>query len=88
VNEAADRLAGRYWSKRPEDGAETMPTHKALREVRKALRAQHRQEPGFGKGHTQWDKHALVAYTWLRTNRGLFPALLHHLKKAESPACR
>jgi len=38
-------------------------------------------------GRTEWNKHALAAYTWTRTNRGPQKAWLHHIGKADDPSC-
>ena len=34
-----------------------------------------------------WHRHALSAHTWMRTDKGPQRWWLHHLGKAESPAC-
>ncbi|KAF8422182.1 hypothetical protein EV426DRAFT_706328 [Tirmania nivea] len=40
------------------------------------------------KGDTaSWNRHALSAYTWLRTDRGPQKQWLHHIGKADSAAC-
>jgi len=85
-NEAADRRAALEGLKGQRDLPE-IATSEGIREKGKAWRADLRTAPGHGKGHTNWGKHALAAYTWTRTNRGPQKAWLHHIGKAAEPSC-
>jgi len=38
-------------------------------------------------GWTDWHRHALSGYTWMRTNRGPPKSWLHYLGKAEDTGC-
>ncbi|KAF8421687.1 hypothetical protein EV426DRAFT_704869 [Tirmania nivea] len=58
-----------------------------IRTAAKARRKDHRSELRFGVSRCLWHRHALSAYTWLRTNRGPFNYWLHFVRKADSPAC-
>jgi len=44
-------------------------------------------EKGYGIGCTEWDKHALSAYTWMRTNPGHQRNWLYHVGKSENARC-
>jgi len=58
-----------------------------MKERGRTQRAEMRYTPGYGKGRSNWGKHALAAYTWTRTNRGPQKEWLHHIGKTEDPSC-
>lgn len=45
-------------------------THEDIRQRSKEERRGQRTQPGFGMRCTDWGRHALSAYTWLRTDKG------------------
>jgi len=53
----------------------------------RAVRASWRQQKGFGKRRTDWHRHALSTYTWMRTNRGPQKSWLHRLGKVADTEC-
>ena len=53
----------------------------------KASRARERQAASFGIRRPDWHRHALSAYTWLRTGKGPQRDWLHHIGKSTDPAC-
>ena len=72
-----------------QDKGEAIATQEGVR-VRassRAIRKSHRQQPGFNPRTVEWDRHTLSAYTWARTEHGPQRKWVHHLKKADSPAC-
>ncbi|RPB18667.1 hypothetical protein L211DRAFT_718874 [Terfezia boudieri ATCC MYA-4762] len=54
----------------------------------KAARAETRTAPGFGVRRCEWNRHALSAYTWLRTDRGPQRYWLHRIGKADTSSCQ
>ena len=86
-NERADRRAALEGIRGRTNGAPHTITPEGLKEVRKAIRATARTVPSYGRGRTEWGKHALAAFTWTRTDRGPQKAWLHHIGKAEDPSC-
>jgi len=68
-------------------GKEMTATEGGVRQISKAGRAAWRYSPGFGKRRTDWHRHALSGYTWMRTNRGPYKSWLHHIGKATEPGC-
>jgi len=68
-------------------GATQTGIEEGLRALGKALRKEARHEPGFGQRRTSWDRHALSAFTSLRTDKGPKKKWLHHIGKADNPAC-
>ena len=85
-NEAADRRAALEGLRGQQHHAE-LATWEGMKEKGKEWRKGLRTVPGFGKCRSEWGKHALAAYTWTRTNRGPQKSWLHHVGKAEDPAC-
>lgn len=67
-------------------GAPNIATREGVRAFSRSIGRKERQEPGFGHRRTEWGRHALSAYTWLRTNRGPQRNWLHHLGQRESPS--
>lgn len=64
-------------------------TSGGLRASSKALRKATRTEKGFGVRRTEWNRQALSAYSWMRTDRGPQKEWLHCndcIDKADSPA--
>ena len=62
-------------------------TEEGLRALGKAVRKAARVEAGYGQRRVLWDRHALSAYTWLRTDKGPQKKWLHYIGKAANPAC-
>ena len=89
-NEAADRAA-EFQSYLGEVAASpNIITHEGLKAHSKAIREESRAQPSFGKGSrliSMWNRRALSAYTWMRTNRGPQLEWLHNIRKTESPFC-
>jgi len=50
--------------------AEEIATEGGVRQSSKASRAAWRHNAGFGKRRSEWHRHALSGYTWMRTNKG------------------
>ena len=72
----------------PISGAPTYATYQGLRAHGKAIRKQLRAQPSFGMGcRPLWNRRALSAYTWMRTNKGPQLEWLHRIHKAQSPLC-
>ncbi|KAF8417691.1 hypothetical protein EV426DRAFT_681953 [Tirmania nivea] len=67
--------------------SQQVATAAGIRAAAKARRKDMRSEPGFGANRCLWHKHALSAYTWLRTNRGPQNYWLHFIRKVDSPSC-
>ncbi|KAF8417882.1 hypothetical protein EV426DRAFT_706634 [Tirmania nivea] len=68
-------------------GSQQVATAAGIRAAAKARRKDTRSEPGFGVNRCLWHRHALSAYTSLRTNQGPQNYWLHFVCKANSPAC-
>jgi len=62
-------------------------TEEGMKAISKATRKCFRQQPGFNPRTCEWNRQALSAYTWTRTERGPQNKWLHHIKKANSPLC-
>jgi len=62
-------------------------TEEGLRAQGKAVRRAARHEAGYGQRRVNWDRHALSAYTRLRTDKGPQKKWLRHIGKADSPDC-
>jgi len=62
-------------------------THEGLKAASRNNRKASRTQPGFGKRRTDWHRHALSAYTWLRTERGPQKAWLFQIRKSQDPSC-
>ena len=87
-NEIADRAADWQSHLGPVAGAPRTATYEGLRAYGKAIRKQLRAQPSLGMGHRPlWNRRALSAYTWMRTNRGPQLQWLHRIRKADSPLC-
>ena len=68
-------------------GTARTATEEGVRAISRATRKTHRQQPGFNARSCEWNRHALSAYTWTRTERGPQNKWLHHIKEVDSPAC-
>ncbi|KAF8451403.1 hypothetical protein BGX38DRAFT_1269417 [Terfezia claveryi] len=86
-NEKAGRIADFQSHLGEVTGHRCMVTEGGLRASSKAIRKEARMKAGYGIRRVDWNRHALSAYTWLRTNRGPQKSLLHHIGKAESAEC-
>jgi len=53
----------------------------------RARRASYRQVEGFGTRRSEWHRHALSGYTWIRTDRGPQRSWLSHIGKGDNPTC-
>jgi len=69
-NEQADRLAAFTSILGELQSATQTATEGGVREAAKAVRAEWRFTKGYWKKRTDWHRHALSAFTWMRTNRG------------------
>ena len=86
-NEKADKRA-EYESFLGEiSGKTSIATEEGVRAMHNRIRKSHRQQPGFNPRTCEWSRQAISAYTWTRTERGPQNKWLHHVKKANSPAC-
>lgn len=87
-NEEVDRLAAYSSHLGQTTGTTRTATEGGLRAASKALRPSVRCQPTFPRGTAiNWDRHALSAYTWMRTERGPQKAWLHLIGQAENPNC-
>ena len=87
-NEAADRAADWQSHLGPVAGLPTATTHEGLRAYHKAIRKEYRAQPSLGLGRrVLWSRKALLAYTWMRANRGPQRQWLHRIRKTDSPLC-
>ncbi|KAF8417719.1 hypothetical protein EV426DRAFT_682033 [Tirmania nivea] len=86
-NEKADKRAAYESALGRIAGSQQVATAAGIRAAAKARRKDMRSEPGFGANRCLWHRHALSAYTWLRTNRGPQNYWLHLIRKVDSPAC-
>ncbi|KAF8427706.1 hypothetical protein EV426DRAFT_682711 [Tirmania nivea] len=86
-NEKADRRAAYESALGRIAGTQQVATAAVIRAAAKARRKDMRSEPGFGINRSLWHRHAMAAYTWLRTNRGPQNYWLHFVRKVDSPAC-
>ena len=87
-NEEADALA--TWSSHlgQASNATRTVTEGGLRTTGKTERAATRRQPSFRLGTAvNWNRQALSAYTWMRTEKGPQRAWLYHISKAEDPNC-
>ena len=73
-------LAGRLSPHRPD-----LITPNGLRTLSKASRSHARNLPSFGSA-AAWNRQAMSAYTWLRTNKGPQVSWLHRIGKSVSDA--
>ena len=63
-------------------------THAGIQQLHKEARASHRARASLGLGRlTLWDRRALSAYTWTRTDRGPMRKWLFHINKSDTPTC-
>ena len=85
-NEKADRLARHHSMTGRLRGAINTVTPGGLRSWGKEVRQKERVQPGWGN-HSGWNRHALSAYTWVRTNKGPVNSWLHRVKVSETPFC-
>jgi len=85
--EQADRLAAFTSILGDIQGATQVATKGGVRPIPKATRAPRRSRQGFGKRRTDWRRHALSSYTWMRTNRGTQKSWLNHIGKAADASC-
>ncbi|KAF8422939.1 hypothetical protein EV426DRAFT_669791 [Tirmania nivea] len=86
-NERADKRAAYESALGRIAGTQQVATAAGIRTAAKARRKDMRSEPGYGSNRCLWHRHALSAYTWLRTNRGPQNYWLHFIRKVDSPAC-
>jgi len=86
-NTRADHLAGLHSHLGMVSLKPRTATHEGIRAASRANRREIRTQPGFGKRRTAWHRHALSAYTWLRTEKGPQRAWLHHIRKTDDPTC-
>ncbi|KAF8422185.1 hypothetical protein EV426DRAFT_706332 [Tirmania nivea] len=69
-------------------GTERTVTEGGIRAASKAIRKEARTRTGYGKRRCEWDRRALSAYTWMRTDRGPHKSWLHRIGKAADTECR
>ena len=63
-------------------------TTAGIRQLHKEARVTHRARTTLGLGRlTQWNRRALSAYTWTRTNRGPMRQWLFQINKIDNPTC-
>ncbi|KAF8414594.1 hypothetical protein EV426DRAFT_722189 [Tirmania nivea] len=86
-NERADKRAAYESALGRIAGTQQVATAAGIRTAAKARRKDMRSEPGYGSNRCLWHRHALSAYTGLRTNRGPQNYWLHFVRKVDSPAC-
>ena len=87
-NEEADRLANWGSYSGATRGSTRTVTEGGLRAKGKQARAQLRSRQGFRLGTAiQFNRKALSAYTWMRTNKGPQRQWLHHIGKVDTPFC-
>ncbi|KAF8434017.1 hypothetical protein BGX38DRAFT_1275823 [Terfezia claveryi] len=67
-NEQADQLAAFSSALGQVSSAYALITEGGIRQASKAIRSQARTATGTGVRRTTWNRHALSAYTWLRTD--------------------
>lgn len=67
-NEKADELAALASARGQFTVQEPTVTEGGIRQASKSIRAKARTAPGFGIRRCEWNRHALSAYTWLRTD--------------------
>lgn len=86
-NEEADELAALASARGQFIVQEPLVTEGGIRQASKASRAKCRTAPGFGVRRSDWNRQALSAYTWLRTDRGPQKSWLHKIGKSETSLC-
>lgn len=87
-NEIADRAADYRSHYGPVAGSPNITTFEGLRAHGKAIRREARSQTSFGLGNKiRFNRRALSAYTWMRTNKGPQRQWLHHIRKIDSPNC-
>jgi len=69
------------------EGASQIAIDEGIRQSCKETRREHPHKPEFGKRRTDWHRHAVSAYTWLRTNKGPQKPWLHYIGKSDDPSC-
>lgn len=87
-NEEADRLAAHASALGQFTVQEPTVTEGGMRQASKTLRSRARTAPGSGVSRCEWNRHALSAYTWLRTDRGPQKWWLHKIGKADTSSCQ
>lgn len=86
-NEKADELAALASARGQLTVQEPTVTEGGIRQTSRSTRAKARTAPGFGVRRCEWNRHALSAYTWLRTDRGPQRYWLHKIGKADTSSC-
>lgn len=80
-NEEADRLAA-FASALGQISLQTsLVTEGGIRQLSKAQRSRAKTASGYGVRRPEWNRHAMSAYTWLRTDRGPERQWLHKIGK-------
>ena len=70
-------------------GSTRIVTEGGVRANGKRERAALRSQKGFLlERAVNWRRHAISAYTWMRTNKGPHRQWLHHVRRADDPYCQ
>ncbi|KAF8418328.1 hypothetical protein EV426DRAFT_577662 [Tirmania nivea] len=68
-NEAADQVAKMYGTWGGDDETPGIATQEGVRQGSREWRKIESRAPGYGTRRTEWDQHALSAYSWLRLGK-------------------
>jgi len=84
-NEQADRAANFASILGDISSSEDVVTEGGIRQISRAARGTFRHQSGFGKRRSDWHRHTITGYTWMRTNRGPQKSWLYHIGKTDDP---